>query len=133
MDVPLEAVVGPCQVLRRDQILEKTDIRSYTAASPVNFWVRYASTSETLDITSVGDLAEIEPLDVPPCDHGCVQRLAVRNVNHEMFCNIKTGRKCLDLCAGTGLLSTGLSEGSQNVYYTSHAVEIRPSAAQTIR
>ncbi|KZV63274.1 S-adenosyl-L-methionine-dependent methyltransferase [Peniophora sp. CONT] len=134
--IRFEAVVGPCQVLHRDDVVEKTtfrDICSYVAASPVNFWVRYKSESESPDKSSVDDLVELEPMDVPPCPHGCPEKLAERQSNLELFCESKEGRKCLDLCAGTAALSKGLSEGSRGVYITSHAVEIRPSAAQTIR
>ncbi|VDC04221.1 unnamed protein product [Peniophora sp. CBMAI 1063] len=125
-------VVGSCKVLHRDAI-PGGDIGSYVSASSTNFWVRYKSWDESLDIASADELEELDPSDVPPCSNGCAESRADRESNHEVFCGMSQGRKCLDICAGAGLLGAGLSEGSKGIYDVTHAVEIRPSAAQTIR
>ncbi|VDC02349.1 unnamed protein product [Peniophora sp. CBMAI 1063] len=126
-----EDVVGPCKVSHRNAI-PQGDVVSYVSASSTNFWVRYKSWDESLDIASADDLEELEPDDVPSCS-GCTHNHTDRESNREVFCSMNHGRKCLDLCAGAGLLGAGLREGSKGVYDVTHAVEIRPPAAQTIR
>ena len=140
VNIQIEAIVGPCRILHRDEIPHRgemrvpfDDVREYIFASPTNFWTRYRSTSESMEIDSVDDLEEMDSVDVPSCALGCPEREAALLANREMYCAAKKGRKCLDICAGAGVLGMGLGMGSKGIYDITHAVEIRPSAAQTIR
>jgi DNA (cytosine-5)-methyltransferase 1 len=99
--------------------------------SPDHFYIQFKHS--TLAVQEWGDLEEFDCHDLAVC------KLCVADKMEDIKCTMEflqqTQRnplKTLDLFAGVGTFTLGLAEGSGCIKLT-HAIEISPSAAATLR
>jgi DNA (cytosine-5)-methyltransferase 1 len=107
------------------------NLERWVSLSPDHFYIRFKH--PTLAVEEWSDLEDFDCIDFPVCRH------CVTNELLDMTSTIKfleqtqhNPLKTLDLFAGVGAFTLGLVEGSGCLKLT-HAIEISPSATETLR
>lgn len=107
------------------------NLERWVALSPDHFYIRYCH--PTLLVQAWDDLKELSCLKLPLCKN-CVgeeleyKKSTIKFLEYAQRHPLKT----LDLFAGVGAFSLGLTQGSHSLKLT-HAIEISPSASATLR
>ena len=126
--MPLDSVLSPCYVLHHDLIFDRN---LWTALGPEYFYYRYRFTG--LSPASWGEREPVKESDGVGCET-CAYALQARIAEAVEFAEEAQKHKlrAFDVFAGAGAMSLGM-EGATGGMRTTHAVEISPSAAQTLR
>lgn len=125
MTVPMFNVLGLCQVYVRASIPELT---AWLEISPYHFYACYAFPS--LNVTSWNDRQKLEPRDLLVCRYCAAEDLAAWKDSREFVKKHKPLR-ALDPFAGSGSFALGMEE--TGCVKVTHAIEISPSAAKTLK
>jgi len=118
-------VLGLCQVYVRAAIPE---LEAWLEVSPYHFYACYAFPS--LNVTSWNDRKRLEPQDLLVCRYCAAEDVAAWKHSQEFVKKHKPLR-ALDPFAGSGSFGLGMEE--TGCIKVTHAVEISPSAAKTIK
>ena len=130
---PLEMDVSATDLLRRCSILHhssKKHLDAWLAHSPLHFFVRYSS--QSLKPDNWNRLVELSRKKVPVCQ-ACFQEDEVQVQLQKAFAR-QQPHPCLrtfDPFAGVGAF--GLAMEETGFVKVTHAIEISPSAAETMR
>jgi DNA (cytosine-5)-methyltransferase 1 len=125
MTVPISRVIGLCQVYVRASVPE---LEAWLEMSPYHFYACYAFPS--LNVTSWDHRHRLEPRDLLVCRYCAAEDLTEWKHNREFLKKHKPLRT-LDPFAGSG--SFGLGMERTGCVKITHAVEISPSAAKTLK
>ncbi|RDX51125.1 S-adenosyl-L-methionine-dependent methyltransferase [Lentinus brumalis] len=124
IEIDIENILQCCVVLHHDAV---QDLRSWLDESPLHFYVKCRCRSVILSWSS---LTQISPGDVEMCQ-SCHEDQSAQTQQLEMFSKQAHPLRGLDLFGGTGAF--GLSMEQTSPLKITHAVEISPSAADTMR
>lgn len=128
--IGVESLLQVCFVFHLEAF-GTVNLDQWLSLSENRFYIRY--THPTLLVNTWNDLEEIACHELPVCTP-CVKKVLECDASTEEFLE-DTQRhplKTLDLFAGVGAFSLGLTQGSCSMKLT-HAVEISPSASATLR
>ncbi|KAF9469584.1 S-adenosyl-L-methionine-dependent methyltransferase [Collybia nuda] len=126
--VPIADLIRVCFVFPLKSIV---DLEQWVALSPDHFYIRYKH--PTLLVHAWEDLEKLPSHELPICKPCVEGELEDRRSTLEFLAYIQRHPlKSLDLFAGVGAFSHGLLQGSGCLKLT-HAIEISPSAAATLR
>lgn len=122
-------LLSPCMMMDQASFPSQDKFRSYVAASPLHFYVRfYCSKSDVYHWKHRKLLAEVnKPLMV--CDI-CFQEIQCTAEYMEEF-GKKQRLRAFDPFSGTGAFAMAIQEAG--ALKLTHAIEISPSAAKTLR
>lgn len=126
MGIDIENILQRCMVLHHDAI---QDLDSWLKKSHLHFYVKY-HVPRGPKKASWSSLTDLSPGDVQVCP-SCHEDESVQTQQLEMFSKQSHPLRGLDIFAGTGAF--GLSMEQTGPLEVTHAVEISPSAADTLR
>ncbi|KAG2149402.1 S-adenosyl-L-methionine-dependent methyltransferase [Suillus cothurnatus] len=125
MNFPISSIIGMCHVYVRAAIPE---LKEWLEMSPYHFYVCYSFPS--LDVTSWDHKRTLLPKDLLVCKYCTAENLAEWKQSQE-FLKRQKPLRALDPFAGAGAFGLGLEESG--CIDVTHAVEISPSAAKTLK
>lgn len=125
MDFPISSIIGMCHVYVRAAVPE---LKKWLEMSPYHFYACYSFPS--LNVTSWDDKRTLLPKDILVCRYCTAEDLAEWTHSQE-FVQKQKPLRALDPFAGSGAFGLGLEESG--CIEVTHAVEISPSAAKTLK
>lgn len=125
MNFPISSIIGMCHVYVRAAVPE---LKEWLEMSPYHFYACYSFPS--LDVTSWDHKHTLLPKDLLVCRYCTAENLAEWKQNQE-FLEKQKPLRALDPFAGAGAFGMGLEESG--CIEVTHAVEISPSAAKTLK
>jgi DNA (cytosine-5)-methyltransferase 1 len=125
MDFPISSIIGMCHVYVRATVPE---LKKWLEMSPYHFYACYSFPS--LNVTSWDDKRTLLPKDILVCRYCTAEDLAEWTHGQE-FVQKQKPLRALDPFAGSGAFGLGLEESG--CIEVTHAVEISPSAAKTLK
>ncbi|OBZ68208.1 DNA (cytosine-5)-methyltransferase 1B [Grifola frondosa] len=124
-DVSVADLVHRCSVRH---YLSVSDLSKWLAVSPFHFYTKYHFPS--LDVNDWDDRTELLPDNIPQC-MSCSEEDEKRVKQLEEFMRRRRPLRALDPFGGVGAFGLGMEESG--CIKMTHAVEISPSAAETLR
>ncbi|KAG1717820.1 S-adenosyl-L-methionine-dependent methyltransferase [Suillus lakei] len=125
MNFPITSIIGMCHVYVRAAVPE---LKDWLEMSPYHFYACYSFPS--LDVTSWDDKHTLAPRDLLVCRYCTKENLAEWEQSRE-FLKKQKPLRALDPFAGVGAFGSGLEESG--CIEVTHAIEISPSAAKTLK
>ncbi|KAF9444348.1 S-adenosyl-L-methionine-dependent methyltransferase [Macrolepiota fuliginosa MF-IS2] len=129
--VPYTNITNKCSVLSRESFGQRISLRKWLDISPYHFYLCYRLPS--LRPTTWDERTRVSFRDLNVCkpctEESMAQYYDLQDFKTKMQ---ETPLEVLDLFGGVGAFSLGLKEGS-GCLKISHALEISPSAAKTLR
>nr|ANR76343.1 DNA methyltransferase [Ganoderma lucidum] len=125
MDVEATALLHRCSVIHRS----RKDLRSWLAWSPYHFFTQYSS--QTLKPRQWDQLALLKSKQIPVCKDCYIANDAKARRLNTFAKEPRSYLRTLDLFAGVGAF--GLAMEDTGCVKVTHAIEISPSAAETLR
>ncbi|KAG1742724.1 S-adenosyl-L-methionine-dependent methyltransferase [Suillus paluster] len=122
---PISRLIGLCHVYVRAAVPE---LKEWLEMSPYHFYACYSFPS--LNVTSWDHKHTLAPQDLLVCKHCTAENLAEWNQSRE-FLKKQKPLRAFDPFAGAGAFGLGLEESG--CIEVTHAVEISPSAAKTLK
>ncbi|KAG1839477.1 S-adenosyl-L-methionine-dependent methyltransferase [Suillus tomentosus] len=125
MNFPISSIIGMCHVYVRAAVPE---LKEWLETSPYHFYACYSFPS--LDVTSWDHKHKLLPKDLLVCGYCAAKNLDEWKKIKE-FLKKQKPLRALDPFAGAGAFGLGLEESG--CIEVTHAVEISPSAAKTLK
>ncbi|KAG0703678.1 S-adenosyl-L-methionine-dependent methyltransferase, partial [Suillus ampliporus] len=122
---PISSIIGLCHVYVRAAVPE---LKEWLEMSPYHFYVCYSFPS--LNVASWDHKHTLAPRDLLVCKYCAAENVAEWNQSRE-FLKKQKPLRAFDPFAGSGAFGLGLEESG--CIKVTHAVEISPSAAKTLK
>ena len=127
-DIPITDIVRKLYITHKSS-LPPADLASFLQLSPWNFYVEYAAPH--YKVQRWREVRRLSVEDILVCRHCFKDILHQKKKTEEFLAAQKSGLKTLDLFAGCGSFSLAMKNIAG--VNTTHAIEISPSAAQTLK
>ena len=127
-DIPITDVVKKLYITHK-RSLPPADLASFLQLSPWNSYVEFAAPH--YKIQRWREVRRLSVEDILVCRHCFTDILHQKKKTEEFLAAQKSGLKTLDLFAGTGAFSLAMKDIAR--IKVTHAIEISPSAAQTLK
>ena len=127
-DIPITDIVRKLYITHK-RSLPPADLASFLQLSPWNFYVEYATPH--YKVQRWREVRRLSVEDILVCRHCFTDILHQKEKTEEFLAAQKSGLKTLDLFAGTGGFSLAMKDIAR--IKVTHAIEISPSAAQTLK
>ena len=127
-DIPITDIVRKLYITHK-RSLPPADLASFLQLSPWNFYVEYAAPH--YKVQRWREVRRLSVEDILICRHCFSDILHQKEKTEEFLAAQKSGLKTLDLFAGTGAFSLAMKDIAR--IKVTHAIEISPSAAQTLK
>ena len=127
-DIPITDIVRKLYITHKSS-LPPADLVSFLRLSPWNFYVEYAAPH--YQVQRWREVRRLSVKDILVCPHCFKDILHQKKKTEEFLAAQKSGLKTLDLFAGCGSFSLAMKNIAG--VNTTHAIEISPSAAQTLK
>ncbi|KAI0312834.1 S-adenosyl-L-methionine-dependent methyltransferase [Amylostereum chailletii] len=134
-ELPVRLTLRRCQIkTKADAIDSHGSLADWVCDSPDNFYVRTAFRTRRQDQLNPRDVDRLRALtrDLKVCTR-CEKDRDDEAERREKFEEEEKPLRVLDLFAGVGAFGIGMEAGSQGWMKTTHAVEVSPSAARTLK
>ncbi|TCD63769.1 hypothetical protein EIP91_004952 [Steccherinum ochraceum] len=128
---PITQIIRPC-VVAHSNTFDATELQSFLSLSPYHFYAKYKFPDT--EVTSWAERSLLTPKDVLICKV-CFAEDIKREENLKDFAAAHSRKplRAFDPFGGVGAFALGLEDGAGGFVKTTHAVEISPSAAETLK
>lgn len=129
-EVLMQRIHGRCTVFHPDSLPRSLPLSTYLSRSPAHFYVKYQFPD--INVDSWEGVSELNAKDFLLCKDCCPKELEeFEHLQEFLDVHKKKPLKTFDPFGGIGAFTSGLEQAG--CIKTTHAIEISPSASETLK